>query len=456
MFIRRTYYAFVGIVAICAFSVFGGEVGYHTVYGNTSSNTNRNALPVTMTENGDIVSISIYHGDVASGQMQFAVYTDASNAPGTKLSATTKTNINTTQGWQTIDLNTPVYVASGTKIWLAWMFQTNPQAHWVGNVTGSQGYVRDDNSTWSESGDNMPSSWENVRAVSGVNFSIFATFTTGSGTYTLTVNSSGDGIVAKDPDKSSYSNGESITLTATAGTGSEFSGWSGDLNGTINPITFNINKNMTVNATFSPVQTYTLTINITGSGTVTKTPDKPLYNSGETVTLTAEEGDGYEFDGWTGDATGSVTPLTITMNSNKNITAAFSVLYAQEPWVRDNNFVYTPNIDDMVGIGVPAPTEKLEVAGTVKCNAVKINGWTLNAPDYVFAPGYKKPTIAEVEQYIKKNRHLPGVKSAAEIKENGLDLVEMNMILLQKIEELTLYAIEQQKQIQELNKKIGK
>ena len=70
MQLPKFYKAAIMVVSFLAFSVFSGEIGYHTVYENTSSNTNRNAVPVIMPENGDIVSISVYHGDVASGQMQ--------------------------------------------------------------------------------------------------------------------------------------------------------------------------------------------------------------------------------------------------------------------------------------------------------------------------------------------------------------------------------------------------
>lgn len=73
-----------------------------------------------------------------------------------------------------------------------------------------------------------------------------------------------------------------------------------------------------------------------------------------------------------------------------------------------------------------------------------------NWPDFVFAPGHTMMSLAEIEKYVNENRHLPGIPSSEEMSEKGLDVAEMDAALLQKIEELTLYIIEQQKQIDEL------
>lgn len=90
---------------------------------------------------------------------------------------------------------------------------------------------------------------------------------------------------------------------------------------------------------------------------------------------------------------------------------------------------------------------------------VDLLGW---APDYVFQKyytgkselkaDYTVPTLTEIEAFTKKNHHLPNVPSAATIKEKGLQLGEMSNVLLQKIEELTIYAIEQEKKIENLKK----
>lgn len=73
-------------------------------------------------------------------------------------------------------------------------------------------------------------------------------------------------------------------------------------------------------------------------------------------------------------------------------------------------------------------------------------------PDFVFAKSYKLKSLKEVESYINANKHLPDVPSANEMKSSGLDVVKSNAILLQKIEELTLYIIDLQKQVEALKK----
>jgi hypothetical protein len=77
-------------------------------------------------------------------------------------------------------------------------------------------------------------------------------------------------------------------------------------------------------------------------------------------------------------------------------------------------------------------------------------------PDYVFAPEYKLMPLKELEMFIKKNNHLPNVASAGEIKKEGIKLAETNVVLLQKIEELTLYLVKQNKEINELKERINK
>lgn len=116
-----------------------------------------------------------------------------------------------------------------------------------------------------------------------------------------------------------------------------------------------------------------------------------------------------------------------------------------------------------VGLGTANPDERLTVKGKIHSEEVKVD--LLVPADYVFEKyytgtsalkaDYVMPTLAEVESFTKANNHLPNIPSAQEIKENGLQLGEMTNLLLQKIEELTLYSIEQQKRIEALESKLN-
>jgi hypothetical protein len=107
-----------------------------------------------------------------------------------------------------------------------------------------------------------------------------------------------------------------------------------------------------------------------------------------------------------------------------------------------------------VGIGTNEPMFKLDVRGTGHFCEVRVR--TESWCDFVFADNYELPNLVELEKFIKCNRHLPGVPSEAEVIENGVDLGEMNRVLLQKIEELTLIIIEQDKVLNEQNERINK
>ena len=76
-------------------------------------------------------------------------------------------------------------------------------------------------------------------------------------------------------------------------------------------------------------------------------------------------------------------------------------------------------------------------------------------PDYVFSKDYKLRSIDELEKYINNNQHLPGIPSAQEVKENGLSMVDIQIKLLEKIEEMTLYMIQLKKENDELKSKIS-
>ncbi|MEP5600828.1 MAG: hypothetical protein ABJL44_07365, partial [Algibacter sp.] len=88
------------------------------------------------------------------------------------------------------------------------------------------------------------------------------------------------------------------------------------------------------------------------------------------------------------------------------------------------------------------------VKGDIHTQEVKVDLLGAVMPDYVFYKDYKLKTLTEVEQYINEKGHLPNIPSAKDVETNGLLLKEMNLKLLEKIEELTLYTIEQEKEIE--------
>lgn len=101
-----------------------------------------------------------------------------------------------------------------------------------------------------------------------------------------------------------------------------------------------------------------------------------------------------------------------------------------------------------VGIGTISPDSKLTVAGNIHSQEVKV---TINAgADFVFKDDYMLPSLESVEKFILENKHLPEIASEKDMQENGILLADMNIKLLQKIEELTLYAINQEKRIDTL------
>ena len=109
-------------------------------------------------------------------------------------------------------------------------------------------------------------------------------------------------------------------------------------------------------------------------------------------------------------------------------------------------------VNGKVGIGITNPTNKLDVNGTIHSKEVKVdmNGWS----DFVFKKEYSLPTLEEVEKHIAEKGHLENIPSEEDVLKNGISLGEMNSKLLQKIEELTLYIIEQNKRIELQNERI--
>jgi len=116
----------------------------------------------------------------------------------------------------------------------------------------------------------------------------------------------------------------------------------------------------------------------------------------------------------------------------------------------NNVFAITKN--GKVGINTSTPSEALTVNGVVLSQKVKVtqSGWA----DYVFKPDYELRPLVKVEEFIRQNGHLPETPTEKEVKDNGADIGDTQVLLLKKVEELTLYIIEQQKQIELMQKEI--
>src|SRR5439155_1042165 len=143
-------------------------------------------------------------------------------------------------------------------------------------------------------------------------------------TYSLTVSMVGSGTVAKNPNQANYAPGSVVQLTANPAVGWHLVSWSGDASGTANPLSVTMDANKNITATFA-INTYTLSLTTIGNGTASKSPDQPTYNHGTVVQLTATPNAGQSFVGWTGDASGTANPLSVTMDANKSITAQFTL-----------------------------------------------------------------------------------------------------------------------------------
>jgi len=104
-----------------------------------------------------------------------------------------------------------------------------------------------------------------------------------------------------------------------------------------------------------------------------------------------------------------------------------------------------------IGIGTNNPLAKLTVDGNICAKEVRVSlSGSPCWPDYVFAQDYHLMKISDLKQYIQTNSHLPGIPSAAEVEENGVELGAATELLLQKIEEMTLYIIQLEERIQQL------
>jgi hypothetical protein len=164
---------------------------------------------------------------------------------------------------------------------------------------------------------------------------------------------------------------------------------------------------------------------------------------------------GFKFAGWTKSTGENMKAIAYQTNGQQVNTNILSNIQDYTSNMNEthivNNFLVMGN---NVGIGTMSPDEKLTVKGKIHTQEVRVDMSGPLVPDYVFAQDYKLKSLQEVENYIKENKHLPEIPSAQEIEKNGLMLAEMNMNLLKKMEEMTLYMIEMKKENEEQNEEI--
>ena len=139
------------------------------------------------------------------------------------------------------------------------------------------------------------------------------------------------------------------------------------------------------------------------------------------------------------DGHGSVASLQIMDNSD---TQTLDILFRGDG---GNSYL----LNGKLGIGTATPDSKLTVKGNIHAEEVKVD-LGVPGPDYVFNEDYYLRTLEEVQAYIDKYGHLPNIPSAFDMEKNGILLSIISMKLLEKIEELTLYTIQQEKKISKL------
>ncbi len=149
--------------------------------------------------------------------------------------------------------------------------------------------------------------------------------------HTLDVETDGNGSVSMDPDEHEHLHGENVELTAEADEGWEFVKWKGDLRGSENPATITVDKDKEVTAVFE-ANTYKLTVNIDGKGSVDRNPYLGEYKHGTSVLLTAKPNSEYDLYEWTGDIESNESQVEIVMTGDKEITATFLRLF----YIADN------------------------------------------------------------------------------------------------------------------------
>jgi hypothetical protein len=161
-------------------------------------------------------------------------------------------------------------------------------------------------------------------------------------------------------------------------------------------------------------------------------------------------------------------------SSGSEITYSSVVVHEGKIGIGNGNAIYTPSealdvrgnsyISGNVGIGTHDMGEgfKLRVNGKIHCTEIVVTSSLSRGdddgeewPDYVFAEDYELRSLTDLSSYIQENKRLPEIPSAAEVAEKGVNLLEINTLLLKKMEEMTLYILQQDEKMTDLQNQIN-
>jgi hypothetical protein len=206
-----------------------------------------------------------------------------------------------------------------------------------------------------------------------------------------------------------------------------------DVNGTINAAGILINGVPFAGGgsqwTTSGTNVYFSTSGNVGIGTASPSAKLNVYNSGSATQV---------IFGNSSTGSGGFTSLLAGTSADAN---GYGYLQAIKSSGTSLGDIILNKDGGNVGVGTTTTDAKLSVKGQVHAQEVKVDLNGAIAPDYVFERDYKLSSLEEIKNYIDQNKHLPEVPSAKEMEKNGVQLGEMNMLLLKKIEELTLLMI---------------
>lgn len=192
---------------------------------------------------------------------------------------------------------------------------------------------------------------------------------------TVTTNGDGNGFVAysQPTTNGGYVHGDSVTITATANVGT-FAGWSGDISGLANPTTFLLTRDMNITASFIQ-DPLSVSVTTNGEGSVDLEPNRTLFQMGEQVTFTAKPEVGWSFVAWGGELTGTANPIQLTVASDHNVSAIFTMDSYELDVISGNS------AGGSVSVDIPGPYtygQKVTLSA-VAAPGYEFGGWSSNA-----------------------------------------------------------------------------